>query len=156
MKCSQKTDASGLLIEVEGDIDEDAMFPDIAPEAKDLFVDVGKVTHLNSCGIREWIRWIKPNAMTHRFHFKDCPKVIIDQVNTVEGFMPKGSKVISFRVPYFCNACENVSSPTFVLSEVVKGDDLLLPGSVECKTCKKDAEMDVVPERYFKFIQECS
>ncbi len=153
MKIRQKDDANETLLEFEGDIDEDSVFPEISRQNLPIALDLDRVSQINSCGIREWIRWIKPLGKSTQFLLRNCPRVVIDQINTVSGFIPANTLIESFKVPYFCGACEKMTMPSFQTKEVVKSGDLLLPGTVPCADCKKDAEMDVIPERYFKFLQ---
>lgn len=153
MMVNEKKDSSGVTLEFQGDIDEDAIFPDSAETLKKIHLDLNQVSQINSCGIREWIKWTKTFSSLSQVVLSNCPKLVIDQINTVDGFLPKGARIHSFKVPYFCSACDSLSSPVFKVEEVVKGGELQLPSTVPCESCKKEAEMDVIPERYFKFLK---
>ncbi len=154
MLIRRKDDSVGCFLEFEGEIDEDSAFPKITDLEMPIILDLDKVSQLNSCGIREWIKWIKPLTKTAKFTFKNCPKVLIDQINTVNGFIPHGSIVESFKVPYFCGSCDQLTMQIFQTKEVIQQGNLLLPETVPCSHCNKNTEMDVIPERYFKFLKD--
>ena len=153
MVVREKFENDSLILDFEGEIDEDAVFPDIDHQLKKINLKLGHVSQINSCGIREWIKWTKSFSSQAHLVLEDCPKVIIDQINTVDGFLPKGTRIHSFKVPYFCEACDRLMMPIFQVKDVVKDSELMLPSATACHTCKKEAEMDVIPERYFKFLQ---
>ena len=84
--------------------------------------------------------------------FSNCPKIFIDQVNMVSGFVPASSQFISFYVPYFN---EDLDKEALVLYKL--GENFTT-NTVQVQDHYKDAqghlfELDVVKSKYFKFIQ---
>src|SRR4051812_44101640 len=98
-----KIEKSGTNYKVQlgGTIDEDADFnPHTLAGATAVDLQLNGIKSINSCGIREWIKWIS-TAPAAKFNYHECPKIIVDQINMVQGFLPPSGKVMSFYVPYF-------------------------------------------------------
>ncbi|HWU43212.1 MAG TPA: hypothetical protein VN132_07240 [Bdellovibrio sp.] len=90
-----------LVVKMSGTIDEDADFSRLDLKGNTAVdIELSGVKSINSCGIREWIKWIG-TAGAAPVTFNNCPKVIVDQINMVDGFLPSTGKVNSFYVPYY-------------------------------------------------------
>ncbi len=139
-------------IKVIGVIDEDANFDKFslvgAPALK-LFLK--EVVTINSCGIREWISWMnKAGAATVEYF--QCPKVIVDQINMVQGFLPASGTVQSFFVPYFS---EESSAEKMILFTAGKEYSAAGVTPPEIKDESGNVmEMDVLEAKYFKFLKK--
>src|ERR1700692_3874743 len=97
-KLEFKSQKSGdkLNLTMGGTIDEDADFTQInLAGANQIEIDLATLKSINSCGIREWIKWMG-TASSATITFNQCPKVIVDQINMVDGFLPSNAKVASF------------------------------------------------------------
>ncbi len=146
-----KNDGSKFFIELHGVLDEDVNFTEVnLLDPQDIVVNFENVQSINSCGIREWIRWLMRYGASN-ITYEKCPKIIVDQINMVDGFLPNNGTVNSFFVPYYSEESgvekqilfsfgkefdhSNINPPT-----EVKGDD----GS--------PMEMDVIENKYFKFL----
>ncbi|MGZ3707506.1 MAG: hypothetical protein ACXWPM_01550 [Bdellovibrionota bacterium] len=159
LRVTETKSGDSVSLEFFGSIDEDSDFTKISMAgAKDAKLDLGGVTAINSCGIREWIRWVRGVPSTIRVNYVKCPKIIIDQINMIEGFLPQGATVQSFYVPYYCEACENVTSVLFTRGQEFHsekdGGKLDVKGTMRCSNCGKDAEMDVIESQYFRFLED--
>ena len=143
-----KQQDSMTRIFVGGPIDEDASFTgvDLGAGCKELVINFAKVTLLNSCGIRAWIKWIQTVPPSVKIAFEECPKIVVDQINIVDGFLPKGAEVRSFDIPYFCEACEGST-----IKSCKKGESY--SETVPCSKCGKEAEIDVIESKYFSFLK---
>ena len=54
-----KQENGSLVLTFSGQVDEDASFNGIEfNNASSVVIDLDKVSAINSCGIREWIKWI--------------------------------------------------------------------------------------------------
>src|SRR6185437_12284669 len=96
----QKTNEGGLnCLTLKGAIDEDANFAVASAEGSGVIIDLREVTAINSVGIREWIKWTKTLPAGCKMTVRNCPKIIVDQINMVLGFLPAGTVVESFFVP---------------------------------------------------------
>ena len=149
---SKKMEGSVLVIDINGNIDEDAAFSpvELGP-ASAVVIDLDKVSAINSVGIREWIRWIKEIPSTVALSVRRCPKIIVDQINMVAGFLPKGTQVASFYVPYYCDGSGSEKMVLFENGKEFKGKDINPPSEVKDEGGEV-MEMDVIPAKYFKFL----
>lgn len=137
-------------ISLVGLIDEDANFDKIKSLKMNQFVfDFNNVTMINSCGIREWIKYISEfeNA---KITYVNCPQIIIEQVNMVHGFIKKDVTVESFYAPYFCNSCDTGKKILLKNSEVIN----MKPPAKLCNTCSSELEFDAIEKQYFSFLNQ--
>lgn len=139
-------------IEIIGSIDENFnQFTKEVPKTGEIEISLQALKSINSTGIREWIKLMQsiPGA---QISFTNCPKIFIDQVNMVSGFIPASSKVLSFYVPYYNEDLDKEALVLYKLGENYTSN------SVQIQDHHKDAqghmyELDVVKAKYFKFIQ---
>lgn len=127
---------------------------------KDIVLDMGGVTMINSIGIRQWITWTNKIPVDCSVKMINCPFVIGTQASTVVGFARSNMKLESIKLPYLCEACETEQSVLVrrgveydykTATEPVK---LQLPAKLKCVKCGKDAvEADFLPEKTFKFLE---
>ena len=149
----KKLEGSTLVLDVKGNVDEDANFtpPDLGSSTT-VALDLHEVTAINSVGIREWIKWVKTMPASVKLSVRRCPKIIVDQINMVAGFLPAGTVVESFYVPYYADASGNEKMVLFNNGNEFKNGEVFPPGEV-----KDDAgevmEMDVIEAKYFKFLK---
>ncbi len=146
-----RSEGTKYYIDVFGDLDEEAIFKDIElPNATEVFINFEGVKRIQSCGIREWIYFIQPHSKVV-FHYLKCPKVIVDQMNLLEGFLPKGTIVESFYVPYYS---EEFGTEKLVLFKfgIEFDENGLRPPSNVVDEKGNLLEMDVMEEKYFKFL----
>jgi hypothetical protein len=138
-------------LELIGDLDEDAKFEDLyMPDATEITVNFDKVTHIQSCGIREWIQLINPYIKLP-FVYVNCPKIIIDQINMLDGFLPKNGKVESFYVPYYNEESGHEKQILFTYGTQFDKNGIYPPKEVRDGDGNL-MEMDVVEAKYFKFL----
>ncbi len=142
-----------LNLEMSGSVDEDVDFQQysLAGSAQ-IDIDLKGIQSINSCGIREWIKWISTGSSS-KITFSNCPKVIVDQINMVDGFLPTNATVHSFFVPYYNEESGSEKNILYRLGHEYKDGSLNPPADV-----KDDAgavmEMDVIESKYFKFIKK--
>lgn len=135
-----------------GDINEDVLFDmNVFSGVSRVDIDLKNVSGINSCGIREWVKWMQAAKATPLYFF-ECPKVFIDQVNMVDGFLPPNGKIMSFYVPYFCEESESEKIVLYTFGKEYDDSGLRPPREV-----KDDRgmmmEMDVIAAKYFKFLK---
>lgn len=139
-------------IDIIGSIDENFnQFTKDIPKSGEVEISLQALKSINSTGIREWIKLMQsiPGA---QISFTNCPKIFIDQVNMVSGFIPKSSKVLSFYVPYYNEDLDKEALVLYKLGENYTAN------SIQVQDHHKDAQgnlfdLDVVKAKYFKFIQ---
>src|ERR1700679_1102075 len=129
MACTfqQSTDNGVPCLTLKGAIDEDANFSQGPVTGSAVIVDLGAVTAINSVGIREWIKWTKTLPAGCKLTVRNCPKIIVDQINMVLGFLPAGSRVESFFVPYYSEATGNEKMVLFINGREFKDGKLNPP-----------------------------
>ena len=157
-KSTAASQGDTLLLTFEGSIDEDVQFPQIDAALKSMKIDLGKISSINSVGIREWLDWIKPLSERLSIVLENCPKSMVLQFNMVEGFLPAKATVTSFQVPYFCDKCDIEKNILFTLGKdiSVEGGNVKVAlnpqAAVGCKEAECEVEMDVTPAKYFRFL----
>lgn len=143
-----------------GDIDEDTVFPEF--ETKDLKLlvfDLEEVKSINSVGIRDWINWRKKFPQGLQFYYKNCPKVIVDQFNILEGFLPAKSVIESFYVPYYCESCdlrhiEKFINESHFVRKTADHPFKILEKEIPCSRCGEILSVDVIESKYFRFLEK--
>lgn len=154
-KSDKQQNGSEVIVTLAGHIDEDAQFTalDLSGASGKVVVDIEGVTAINSCGIREWVKWIRTAPNTTAVVFKKCPKVIVDQINMVTGFLPDNGKVESFFVPYYSDESGNEKMVLFEEGKQFNGGDVNPPAEVKDESGEA-MEMDVIEAKYFKFLKK--
>lgn len=166
MPFSYKQNGQLIHARMSGSANEDMDLPDARQlnleKISEMRVDFEGVTFINSTATANWIKLmrdilkIKPSI---KFEFVNCPSIIIDQLNWVADFLPKGGKVSSFYLPIFCSQCDRSFEVLFTPDQVRNREESELIDnvqSVDCKDfpyCKKKLSVDVVLERHFKFLK---
>lgn len=140
-------------VKVAGNIDEDVDFnAHSLAGAQNVELQLANIKSINSCGIREWIKWIN-TAGPAQVKYVECPKIIVDQINMVQGFLPVQGEVESFFVPFYS---EGSGSEKAILFR--NGQEFDKSGQIRVPQVKDDAgaemEMDVVEAKYFKFLKK--
>lgn len=148
-----KKNEDQLEIQIEGTIDEDTHFShDALKGAKVLVFDFSEVRAINSCGIREWIKWIKPfdqSSITYR----KCPKIIVDQINMIDGFLPPTALVESFYVPYYSDSTGEEKQVLFSQGKEFDEMGVKCPNNI-VDSKNQPMEIDVMESKYFKFLKK--
>ena len=138
------------LVVLSGAITEDADLRALASldGAGALSFDLAGVDQINSCGVREWIHFVRRLAEADRsFEMVHCSPAIVRQLNTIANFRGTG-RVRSVMLPYYCASCRG---------EVLRPMDLTPGASREivdelpCPTCGGTMEFDDRPSTYVSF-----
>lgn len=138
-----------LNVELIGPIDEDADFKELKGlEQKTISFDFKQVGLINSCGIREWIKFLDSIPEKCTIVYNNCPQIIIEQINMVHGFFRKGSVIKSFYAPYFCDTC-NKEEKVHLKTEQIKSKKA---PKLECPKCGSSMEFDAIEAQYFSFL----
>ena len=133
-----------------GIIDEDANFDKVKSlKMSSMIFDFTNITMINSCGIREWIKYLQDIEET-KIIYTNCPQIIIEQINMVHGFIKKGSQVESFFAPYFCTKCDT-GKKILLKSSEISGTK---PPIKLCNTCNSELDFDAIEKQYFSFLTQ--
>lgn len=123
----------------------------------DLNLDLKDLTSINSLGIRNFHSWIY-SIECQRLRLFHCPRVFVNQLNLVDGFLPAKTEIESFFVPYFSERTGEETSVLFTKFLEFKSAD----GKIKLSFPKvTDAqgfpmEIDVIGEQYFRFLESYS
>lgn len=161
---NQKIEFSQLSIEIEekdkeviyyfnGDVNENFNQSSVPLIKKDRIVfDLKNVENFNSCGIREWIYFIRSVSELGSIYFRNCSIATVDQINMIPDSLGD-AKIESFYAPYFCS--EHGESIQLINVEEHKKElyNLEAP-KFFCSSCSKELEFDALEESYFMFISE--
>lgn len=140
-------------VKMGGVIDEDVDFSQYPlAGAKTVTLQLNDVKSINSCGIREWIKWMG-SGNSAQIIYENCPKVIVDQINMVDGFLPPNAQVSSFYVPYYNDDSGSEKNVLFRLGQEYGAGQFNPPETVKDESGQV-MEMDVVETKYFKFIKK--
>ena len=161
-KVLQNSNGPELELALSGIIDEDVQFPSFdLSSTKQIVFDLKDVKSINSVGIREWLNWIKALSEKCQIVMKNCPKSLVFQFNMVDGFLPKGSKVTSLYVPFFCEKCDLEENILFQVGEqiIVKDGNVSVKFELEkikpCQTAVPECGLtiDITEDKYFQFLK---
>jgi hypothetical protein len=155
-----------IVFSLNGDLDEQAKLPkpqDYAGFKKVIFDFMG-LRYMGSAGIKSWIflmEDIRQSGKNVSIDLINCPKPIIDCINSIEDFIPANANVISFKLPHFCQNCDKSFAVLESADRVRPLLERILTNSIEleshnCPECHKVAELDLVPEHYFRFLRRSS
>ncbi|MBL7545881.1 MAG: hypothetical protein JNL11_18835 [Bdellovibrionaceae bacterium] len=151
LKIDKNADAAKIVI--AGTIDEDVDFTQYSLTGiNQMEFDLNSVKSINSCGIREWIKWLGTNSKA-KMTYINCPKIIIDQINMVDGFLPSNGRVLSFYVPYYNDDSGTEKNVLFRHGTEFGEAGVTPPGKV-LDDIGNAMEMDVIESKYFKFLNK--
>lgn len=137
------------IIRLQGNINEDFDGSILVNEnSKSIFIDFNEIEKINSCGVREFVDTIS-QIEDKQLYYVNCPKVLIDQVNMVKGFIGSNAVVLSFYAPYYCDETDEEHSLLIKVSELK--DITKAPAMTDSKGRK--LTFDDFEEKYFKFLK---
>ena len=119
--------------------------------AKRAILDLGDVSYLNSCGIRDWSYFLRAIKQDREIVLDRCPDEVVRAMNMVISFHANLLVKSVFRI-YGCPSCDHEQAE--VLLEGVhfrRGTTPNLP-RVICKSCGKDSEPFESDEEFFTFL----
>ena len=148
-KVETKTDGGKTTIFLKGIIDEDATFDTILKVSGGFVLNFSEVTSINSCGIRNWVNFIK-TVSDRQISYEHCPPLIVRQLNMVPSFVGP-AKVASVYAAYVCDACEHEKLVLVDASKFGFGN-AQVEEVLKCDSCGKgEMEFDGHPKQYFAF-----
>ncbi len=149
-RIDRREDGGTCRLAIGGEITEEARFDAMAPIQGRLVVDLGEVSRINSCGVREWIHFIKGIPEGTEVSFERCPPVFVAQANMIANFLGRG-RILTFVAPYFCEKCQR--SVDFLLDAARDFPDATARAPRKtCDSCGGPLVFDEVEENYLGFI----
>lgn len=141
---------SGARVALSGAFTENTDFSPLlaAPEPLMVF-DLSEVKRINSCGMREWITFVRALAgKGTQFVFERCSVAFVNQLNMISNFRG-GARVASIYAPFFCPGCE-ADRPVLI---PVDGElRAKLEDAPSCPECRGAMEFDDIPDSYVSFL----
>jgi len=134
-----------------GAVDEDVNFAPLVTELNNrpqILFDLSGIERINSCGVREWVNFVRSLPREARIEMENCTPVVVSQLNMISNFAGAAT-VKSVFAPFVCQSCGNESN---VLLQVEKGTPVNL-GEVRCEKCKSLMEFDDIEDSYFAFVK---
>ncbi len=142
-------------LKISGTIDEYfSLDSEFGKFSEEIFLDMRGVSRINSCGVREWIKFM--GRVASRVHYVNCSSIIVAQFSMIPEFIGKKGVVDSFEVQFVCPRCGHEDALILTV-----GKDIL-PGretysdtpDLICSECSSAMECDHDPELYFSFLSE--
>ncbi len=123
----------------------------------DLNLDLKDLTSINSLGIRNFHAWIY-SIECQRLRLFHCPRVFVNQLNLVDGFLPPKTEIESFFVPYFSEKSGEETSVLFTkfleYKSVAGKTQISFPKISD--SLGNPMELDVLEDTYFRFLDAYS
>ncbi len=149
-RCDVNVESEHVLITLIGVIDEDVDFTPIPKSgAKAWVFNFKGIRGINSCGIREWIKFLDMLPKDVLIQYNECTQTVIEQINMVAGFARAKTQINSLYAPYFCEDCDR-EEKILLQTSSLKADE---PPESHCPECKKPMEFDALTEQYFRFLK---
>ncbi len=147
-----------MEIKIEGPIGESSsLFTKDFKDVSKVTLNLEKVTYINSIGVKNWILWIARLPASTQLVLKDIPIVMVNQANTVRGFLPAQSEIASFQAPYLCPECGTEKTILLRVNEHYRYASGSHPGQIKlpqvvCPKCGKYMDPDFIEQKTFAFI----
>ena len=138
-----------------GVIDEHSRLPDLHVPfgTRFLFIDLGGVERINSCGVRDWMDWIDQVSQPPvEVVLLECSPPIVAQLNLVGGFAGRAA-VQSIQAPYYCEHCDREAVLVLSVSELLAAPRPAAPPA-PCDRCGQAMVFDDIEQSYFAFLRD--
>jgi hypothetical protein len=151
LEVSKKKTGDEVWISLAGPISGESEFPDLsADQMSSLTLYLAKIDHINSRGLGKWMNWfnvLKRGRPGLSIFLERVPLVLVKQIVSVGRFIPEGTKIRSFQVPYYCENCDAEDYVWLSEGEHYFSDGSKLLGFPQkpCLTCKKPLDLDIQP-----------
>lgn len=135
---------------VSGELTENANLSALTAEgSKEIMLDLGGVSRINSPGVREWIAFV--NDLSDRgtnLVLEKCSVPFVNQLNMISNFRGKGS-VSSVFAPYFCPKCSKEDRRLIELSSDPRAQ---IAAPFPCPSCATPMDFDDLLDAFLAFI----
>jgi hypothetical protein len=141
-------------VEFTGEIDENADFSELRRQLRGSVVfRLSDVRRINSCGVREWVNFVRDLPNVSELVFSHCSPAIVTQLNMIYNFRGSAS-VRSFYAPYVCESCNTEEERLLDVDTHFANGNVADPPEFRCDRCKQPLQFDDLPERYLSFLTE--
>jgi anti-anti-sigma regulatory factor len=134
---------------VTGELTENANLSALAAEgSKEIILDLGGITRINSPGVREWIAFVNDlNERRTHMVLEKCSVPFVNQLNMISNFRGKGD-VASVYAPYFCPQCAKEERRLIVLSSDPRAQ---IEAPFPCPACATPMDFDDLLDAFLAF-----
>ncbi len=161
-------DGEWLRVALRGEIDENADFSELRIALRgNVELSLEGITRINSCGVREWVNFVRGLEAVRALWFARCSPPVVLQLNTIYNFRGR-ARVSSFMAPYVCEACHGDEYKLLDVGEhfpdltrrSVRVGALASPSvlatvpAFRCRRCGGVMIFDELPERYLSVLSE--
>lgn len=143
----------GVRVEFAGDMDENSSFGELKRKLNGhVTFSLAGVRRINSCGVREWVNFVRELPTVQQLEFEDCSTAIVSQLNMIYNFKGK-ARIKSFFAPYICESCGREEEKLLDIARHFPSRDRKVP-PFPCEKCGAMMDFDDIPERYLSFLNE--
>jgi hypothetical protein len=141
-------------VEFFGEIDENADFAELRRRLRgNVVFQLSEVRRINSCGVREWVNFVRDLPGVSELTFSHCSPAIVTQLNMIYNFRGN-ARVRSFYAPYVCESCSHEEEKLLDVQSQFPTGNLAQVPDFKCENCAMTMEFDDLPERYLSFLTE--
>lgn len=145
---------TSTVVTLTGEIDENADFSELRRRLEGHVVfHLGGVRRINSCGVREWVNFVRDLPDVTRLEFTHCSPAIVTQLNMIYNFRGN-ARIRSFYAPYLCENCNIEVEKLLDVEQQFRGGQIDQVPEFACERCGEAMEFDDLPERYLSFLME--
>lgn len=149
-----KERAGLTTVEFFGEIDENADFSELRRHLKGAVVfSLAEIRRINSCGVREWVNFVRDLPDVTDLTFTHCSPAIVTQLNMIYNFRGP-AQVRSFYAPYVCENCDHEDDKLLDVETVYADGEMKGVPNFDCESCSLPMEFDDLPKRYLSFLSE--
>ena len=149
---SYKMQNATCILEFTEPITDKFVFPTVQGGIRTIEIDLAKVTFMSSFGVKLWIEWHRRMEPGITYLISNASPPFVNNINMVDGFLPKQSKVLSLYAPFIS---EDGDTDELVLLTLDK--DYFADGKWKLPLVKTAEGVtlseDFFPEKYFKFLR---
>ena len=139
-----------LEVTISGRIDENFESSTIVKiSCKNIILNLEGISFINSCGVRELV-FLFNKLKTKTLILRKVPKIIVDQINMIEGLTGPNIKVENFYAPYLVPSTGKQNDILLTPSEIING---LAPIKVD-PISEEELQFDDIDDIYFRFLTE--
>ena len=139
-------------VEFFGEVDENADFTELRRRLRGQVVfNLAEVRRINSCGVREWVNFVRELPDVGELVFSHCSPAIITQLNMIYNFRGSAS-VRSFFAPYICESCNREEEKLLDVETYFPNRQIDRVPDFACEKCGETMDFDDLPERYLSFL----
>lgn len=150
LKVNTICEGENVIVELVGQIDESASFPELKSEGL-IKINLRGISRLNSVGTRAWCLWIQRFRAPAEIVLIECPVIMVKNFTLVKGFLNDRCRIYSFIVPYYSERTGERRDILLTWGKDFDSKGLLRLPEVTDKA-GNPMEADVIPESYFAFI----